>query len=210
VLVAHDVGAVRIVEPGRQVDSGTVVAPKALVRNYGTSDETFDVIFSIGRVYADTQAVRLLVGATDTVTFADWVAQPVGWHGARVQTTLVGDENPANDVATDSFQVIPTTGIEGGTSLPRRFSISRLGANPSVSTGGVRYELPRSVDVRVTVYSADGRQVKTLLAGAQRPGYYALPWNGTNDAGRTVGTGIYYVQMQAGEFSGTVKLVKSN
>ncbi len=186
------------------------MTPRAVIANLGTSPETFDVEFLISAGYADTQSVTLAAGATDTVAFAGGVAHPVGWFEVRARTLLVGDENPANDMVSDSFEVIPSTGIEGGSTLPRRFSISRLGASPSASAGGVRYELPRAADVRITVYSADGRQVRTLFAGAQRPGYYALPWNGASDAGRTVGTGIYYVQMQAGEFSGTVKLVKSN
>ncbi len=210
VALTHDVAAHVIVAPVGQVDSGLVIVPQAVVVNLGSSPETFDVEFLISSGYADTQSVTIASGATDTVSFANWVAQPVGWFAAQARTLLAGDENPANDMVSDSFQVIPLTGVVGGAELPRRFSIRSLGANPSAAVAGVRYELPRSVDVRITVYSADGRQVRTLFAGAQRPGYYALLWNGVNDAGQTVGTGIYYVQMQAGEFSGTVKLVKSN
>ena len=209
VEVEHDAGVAAIIAPVGAVDSGELVVPQAVVQNLGAGPETFDVLFAIDAAYADTATVTLAAGAADTVSFAGWTAEPIGWHQSTAQTLLAGDENPANDVMSDSFEVSPLTGIENGNELPRRFSLIRNGPNPFGARTAIRYELPRSVEVMVSVYSAAGQLVKTLVAARQRAGYYSVVWNGLGQSGVRVSRGIYYLRMQAGDFAGSEKLVKT-
>ncbi|MFO7638129.1 MAG: S8 family serine peptidase [bacterium] len=204
---ARDVGVATIVAPAGQVDSGSVVVPRAVIANHGTGPETFDVEFAIA-AWADTQAVTLAAGASDTVEFTDWTAGSVGWFEARVRTMLAGDENPANDVMADSFQVVPPTGIEGGGSLPRAFELARVQPNPTTGRALVRFALPKSSPAQVGVYAIDGTLVRMLVQGALQPGRYALAWDGSDAAGRQVGRGIYYVRLSAPGFTGVQKLVR--
>ena len=203
----RDVGVAALVAPVGQVDSGSVVVPRAVIANYGTGPETFQVEFAIA-AWADTALVTLAAGASDTVSFADWTAGSVGWFEARARTMLAGDENPANDVMADSFQVIPPTGIEGGGSLPRQFLLERPQPNPMTGRTLVRFAVPQASTAQVGVYAVDGTLVRTLRRGAVQPGRYALAWDGSDDAGRQVGRGIYYVRMAAPGFTGVQKLVR--
>lgn len=101
----HDVGAVLVIAPIGTVDSGSVIAPQALVRNWGTRDESFPVTFDIGTGYSRTLQLDLLSGAETTLVFPDWTAQPLGTHAVRCYTQLANDVNRANDTARASVDV---------------------------------------------------------------------------------------------------------
>jgi len=103
--VVHDVGAVQVLEPVGTVGYGEVVAPKAVVQNFGTSVETFAVRFLIGGFYADDTTATVASQASDTVVFASWTAESTGTHVVRCTTRLDGDAVPENDAVRDSVQV---------------------------------------------------------------------------------------------------------
>ncbi len=208
VALSHDVGVTRLVAPVGQVDSGDVVTPAAVVFNYGSQPDSFDVEFAVVGQYADTQALFLAPGASDTVWFLDWVASPIGYHEARCMTMLAGDENPGNDVMSDTFQVIPASGIEGGADLPRAFALERARPTPFAGRTVIRFALPRGSDVDVAVYAVDGTLVRTLARGGLRAGYYDVAWDGRAGAGQRVSRGIYYCRMVAPQFTAVQKLVK--
>ncbi len=96
-----DAAAMRIVSPAGAADSGTVVTPRAWVRNCGTQPASFTANFSIGSVYSDSRAVNSL-GSGDSllVSFNDWTAGPCGAHPARCTVALAQDMVPANDLAS--------------------------------------------------------------------------------------------------------------
>jgi hypothetical protein len=103
----HDVGATAILSPTGQVDSGWVLTPRAVVHNFGTRDEVFPVTFRVGGVYDETVAgVNLTPGQTDTISFPDWTAQPVGSYATLAFTALAGDEHPENDTVTGELEVL--------------------------------------------------------------------------------------------------------
>jgi hypothetical protein len=204
---AHDVGATAIVAPTDTIDTGTVVTPRAVVRNFGASEETFLTRFTIGATYTDTMTVTIDAGASDTLTFANWVADSVGTYPVKCSTQLAGDETPANDKITDSVVVFPFTGIEEGSGLPTAFSLDRVLPNPTDGRTSVRYGLPRPSTVNLSVYSAAGTLVRTIAAGKQNPGWYNATWDGSDSRGREVGTGVYLVRFEAGAYKSTRKLV---
>jgi hypothetical protein len=52
-----------------------------------------------------------------------------------------------------------------------------------------------------------GQLIRTLYAGDRAPGFYDAVWNGTNEAGMQVGSGVYFVRLAAGSFNRTRKVV---
>jgi len=203
----HDVGATALVAPADTVDTGAVITPRVVVHNFGTVEETFSTVLTIGTSYIDTIATTLGVGLTDTLPFAAWTANAIGTFTARCTTELAGDENTANDATTDSVVVRPLAGISEGPSLPRVFSLDEVLPNPSSGRTSIRYGLPRPATVKLSVYSVAGALVRTVAAGDQDPGWYATAWDGNDMRGRKVGTGVYLVRLEAGSFTSTRKLV---
>lgn len=100
-----DVGVQAILAPGGTVDSGTAIVPKAIVRNYGIQPAQFPVTMLIGNNYSETRSDSLAPGTADTVEFPIWNASPVGTLPVVCFTSLVGDENPANDTARITVSV---------------------------------------------------------------------------------------------------------
>ncbi len=61
----------------------------------------------------------------------------------------------------------------------------------------IRYELPKASDILLDVYNMQGRKVKTLLTGTHADGQHAVVWNGRDDFGHDVASGIYVYRMSA-------------
>ena len=72
---------------------------------------------------------------------------------------------------------------------------------PSASTS------PRSVPVRLDVFSVDGRRVATLVDEAFPAGRHQALWDGRDSGGKPVANGIYYYRLEAGSFVRTMRMV---
>jgi len=86
--------------------------------------------------------------------------------------------------------------------LPNHFSLFQNQPNPFVTTTMIRYELPERSSVVLKVYDLFGQEVTTLFEGEQNDGKYEVEFNGTNLPG-----GIYFCQLQAGNFRTVRKLL---
>ena len=203
----HDVGVRQILAPVGQVDVDSIIIPQAIVTSASTVNETFDVLMRIGTAWADTQSITLTPGQIDTVSFADWTAGPLGWHTVACSTMLAGDQNPANDMQTDSVEVIPGTGVAEGGTRPVRFALDSPTPNPFSRSTSVRYSIPRAGQARLAVYTAAGTLVRTIVAGEVQPGHYRATWHGRDSRGRTVSSGVYLLRLEAGDETATRKLV---
>jgi hypothetical protein len=205
----HDVGVMVVVAPTDTVDTNAAVAPQAVVRNFGTSPETFLTRFTIGAAYTDTMTVTLAAGLTDTLVFANWVADSVGTFVMKCSTELAGDTYPGNDAVRESIVVYPMNGIEEGRVLPNAFSLERAAPNPFGGTTAIRYAVPHATSAKLSVYSATGALVRTLRDGKLDPGYYSATWNGRDGSGKFVASGIYLYRLEAGNYSATGKVLLS-
>ena len=84
--------------------------------------------------------------------------------------------------------------------------------NPFNPETWIPYRLAQPADVTLTIYDAKGVVVRQFDLGYQPVGYYtneiqAAHWDGRNSLGELVGSGVYFYQLQAGDFSSTRKLV---
>jgi len=71
----------------------------------------------------------------------------------------------------------------------------------------VDYALPKQTHVNAVIYDVSGRQVKTILSGEHAPGYYSTTWDGTDNIGRTLPSGIYFIKFEAGEHCARDKIL---
>jgi len=205
----HDVAVTRIIAPPDSVDSGAVVTPRAVVRNFGTFGETFPVWLNIGTGYSESIGVTLAAGATDTVEFATSSADSVGTFNMSCVTVLAADEIPTNDTLADTVVVWPLTGIEEQGRPPTAFALDRARPTPFTGRTTIRFSIPRTTQTSVSIYSATGALVRGLAAPKPlAPNTYSLAWDGLDDRGAIVSRGVYYCRMAAGEFRAIKKLVK--
>jgi hypothetical protein len=91
--------------------------------------------------------------------------------------------------------------------LPGRYRLSQNYPNPFNPQTHISFRLPRAGHVSLAVYNVRGQQVSELVDWQQGAGEHVVTWDGLDDAGRAVASGIYFYQLTAGEFSETRKML---
>ena len=84
--------------------------------------------------------------------------------------------------------------------------------NPFNPETWIPYQLVKAADVSVTIYDVGGRLVRTVSVGFKPVGYYltrerAAYWDGRNETGESVSSGVYFLQFVAGDFTATQRVV---
>jgi hypothetical protein len=139
---------------------------------------------------------ELLGVSGQTSISADWA----------VFTTDGIDTIMSNYVWNIFFDASSVLSIVGGVT-PDRFALYQNYPNPFNPTTQIRYDLPQSEFVSISIYDVIGRNIKSLINTVQEAGYRSITWNATNDLGQPVSAGIYIYTIQAGEFRQTRKMV---
>jgi hypothetical protein len=89
------------------------------------------------------------------------------------------------------------TGVEETPAVqPIEFTV--VGANPVVGHSAVRFNLPKAANVSLRVYSSSGALVRTLASGQMPAGANTVNWNLQDNAGRSVGNGLYLYELASG------------
>ncbi|MGD8782315.1 MAG: FlgD immunoglobulin-like domain containing protein [Ignavibacteria bacterium] len=91
--------------------------------------------------------------------------------------------------------------------LPEGFELSNNYPNPFNPSTSIEYSLPSEADVLLTIYNSVGQEVATLISEVQPAGVYKATWDGVNNFGATVSSGIYFYQLKAGSFISTKKMI---
>jgi len=91
--------------------------------------------------------------------------------------------------------------------IPATFVLNQNYPNPFNPTTQIQYGLPRQSNVKLTVHNVLGQEVARLVEGEQEAGFHEVQWNGRNENGTPVASGVYLYRIQAGEFVRTSKMV---
>jgi len=94
---------------------------------------------------------------------------------------------------------------ESGT--PAIFDLSQNYPNPFNPSTTIRYQLPAHGVVTLRVFDLLGREIATILNGAQGAGSYQVRWDGKNASGESVASGVYIYQLRAGTSVLTRKMI---
>lgn len=94
----------------------------------------------------------------------------------------------------------PTTDVESPSLPPISFRLHQNYPNPFNPATVIRYQLPVSAPVKLSIYSIDGQLVRTLVDEQKQAGLHHVVWNGRNDAGARLPSGAYLYRIEAGEF----------
>ncbi|RMD91601.1 MAG: T9SS C-terminal target domain-containing protein [Calditrichaeota bacterium] len=96
-------------------------------------------------------------------------------------------------------------------SLPETFTLHQNFPNPFNPSTVIKYELPATFSdqnrVVLKIYNLLGNEVRTLVDEQQAPGFYEITWDGKDNLGRRVSSGVYIYQLKAGKFVATRKML---
>ncbi|MCG8608833.1 S8 family serine peptidase [bacterium] len=91
--------------------------------------------------------------------------------------------------------------------VPEAFVLAQNYPNPFNPRTTIRYYLPQNGKITVTIYNVLGQMVRILLKGESNPaGNHSIQWDGRDELGRLVPSGVYLYRMQANEFSAVKKM----
>jgi hypothetical protein len=102
----------------------------------------------------------------------------------------------------------PVTGILIPAAPPKhRHDLKQNRPNPFNPSTTIDYELEFDCDVRIAIYSTIGERVRTLVAGHKTMGRHTATWDGNDDRGNPVSSGVYFYQLRVGEFVSGKKMI---
>lgn len=85
------------------------------------------------------------------------------------------------------------------TPIPEQPNLRQNHPNPFNAQTTISYQLPGDAVVELAIYDLRGQQVRLLGNGSQARGQHSLMWDGRDDSGRPVPSGIYYYRLEAGD-----------
>ncbi len=150
----------------------------------------------------------LLTSYNSTTKLLTLTAQP-GFVGTTTLRCRVIDDS--STFAEDSIliRVKMPVGIDQlpGLGIPKHFELSQNYPNPFNPTTQIRYGLPKAEKVELAVFNSLGQKVKTLVSEFQEAGFHTVTWDGVNEAGQRVSSGIYFYKIKAGDFRQVRKML---
>lgn len=81
--------------------------------------------------------------------------------------------------------------------LPERFALQQNYPNPFNPTTTIELALPQDSEVQLVIYDISGRRVRTLVQAVLPGGFHEIVWDGRNDAGQPVSSGVYLYRVAA-------------
>lgn len=91
--------------------------------------------------------------------------------------------------------------------IPEDYLLGQNYPNPFNPETTIRFQLPESQQVALRIYDIQGRLVRVLAAHTFEAGEHQLRWDGRNDQGVSVASGVYFYRFQAGEYIQTKKMM---
>jgi hypothetical protein len=138
---------------------------------------------------------------------------------------LITDDDPENDETAKNIAEMINEGhvVPGGLidlttpdiaykqhskeSVPTKFFVYQNYPNPFNPETEIGYTLPQASEVNLAIYNLLGQRISTVVDEYQTAGHKVVRWNGTDEEGNNVASGVYFYRIQAGDFVKSKKMV---
>jgi hypothetical protein len=161
--------------------------------------------FSLGDPNLPSQSLDYVLPAGEAMTFNVNFAptQQMEYNG---ELTITSDDPFALST------IIPLHGIGGivANEDPVNPVITALNGNypnPFNPTTSISFSVREKMPVELVIYNMLGQKVRTLVDGPMDPGNHSVVWNGRDNNGRSVASGVYFFKMHAGKYTSTKKMI---
>ena len=109
---------------------------------------------------------------------------------------VVEDPPPFGPVGVGDEKVIPLV-----------YALEQNYPNPFNPSTLIEYSIPEVSNVKISIYNLLGQELYTERMGSLQPGNYEFKWNGIDNFGKAIATGVYFYKIDAGSFSATKKMI---
>ncbi len=90
--------------------------------------------------------------------------------------------------------------------LPKNYGLTQNYPNPFNNQTNIEFQVPNQSVIKLEIYNILGQKIRTLINQEKYPGNYSVSWNGENDFGDSVNSGIYFIKLSSENFSDTKKM----
>ena len=128
----------------------------------------------------------------------------------------VGQPSPVGDCTSTNYCLhsgflgggeMPTdVGDDEGVPVPGTFELHQNYPNPFNPVTTIAYDLPRTAEVELTIYDLRGHEVRRLFDGIKPAGFYTVRWEGQDESGLLVASGMYFCRIAVKEKEGGQRL----
>ncbi len=161
--------------------------------------------------YDDNQAFsspEVISGLTNS-TFTTATPLPLGIKYWKVSASDgfggVAHGKALGSFLFSNFNVMAATDIDENSNLPEGFVLEQNFPNPFNPSTTISYELPANLRIaNLVITNVRGEKVREFELNSTTG---SVVWNGTNDLGKSVSSGIYFYKLEAGDFSQTKKML---
>lgn len=227
--INHFNGKLEITTPNITItDNGSGAMPDPLIvapadafneANEGKLMIITGVTFDASGNFATKDSAYTLNGNTGYLAFVDkdndyLVGQPIPSGTVNLRGIMSQYDN--SSPYTSGYQLLPryvsdlnvvVAVNEPVSHLPKNFSIAQNFPNPFNPSTTIEYTVPKQSDISIKIYNLLGQEIRTLVNGSKAQGRYSVTWDGKDNAGRAVSTGIYFYRLNAPNFVETRKMV---
>jgi hypothetical protein len=175
----------------------------------GGANDDKGIFFGLGGGTGGTGTVpdtgfSIPAGGTVTVGFAIVGGDDLADFIANGTTAVQKWADLGNNIIVFEF----VTGIEDEMfGIPDEFALHQNYPNPFNPSTTIKYDLKHNTNVKIKVYDMLGREIKTVINENQTAGYKKAIWDGTNNSGQKISTGLYFYKLVTGDFVKTRKMV---
>jgi len=141
-------------------------------------------------------------------TFTPTYVQPITTDGCMTcHGTAVLNNVAAKMECTQCHGTPHGTSVEMIGAAGMTYELVQNYPNPFNPSTKIQFKLPTQENVNISIFDVHGREVRALISSQQYgPGTYSVEWDGQNNAGVRVASGVYFSRMQAGKYSAVKKM----
>jgi carboxypeptidase T len=112
-----------------------------------------------------------------------------------------------DDISIVVYKDSIISSIEPKKLIVNKFELYQNSPNPFNPTTQIRFGLAKAGVVEIKIFDSLGKEVRTLLNQTKSAGQHVLLWNGKNNDGHLVSSGVYFYTMKSGDFMSSKKLL---
>ncbi|MBC8235287.1 T9SS type A sorting domain-containing protein [bacterium] len=193
--------------------SATTSGDKVIIR-WRTESENNNVGFSIYRSEVENgkyTQIGFVNGAGNTATFSDYIFTDTKVESGKTYYYYLEDVDVAG-VRSKNITIKVVVPIKLAEAIPKEFRLLQNYPNPFNPETWIPYDIAEDVTVNIYIYNIQGQLVRHLNIGTQVAGSYTTKdrcayWDGKDELGQKVSSGIYWYKLHAGDFEATQRMV---
>jgi hypothetical protein len=180
-------------------NDGLVATAKGIAAAVSTSDTNVTRILPTIQTFGDIAPGQIKSSASDyifvTQNNVDSVQIAVSIHGEGILYW------------SDTILIDVVTGVaDRNDSVPSEFALFQNYPNPFNPETTIQYQVPERSEVKLLIFNFLGQRVATLVDEVQSMGDYSVQWDGKDDTGKAVASGVYLYRLQTNQFVQVKKL----